>query len=234
MDLIQVVDEIVDNIVEDNELDVLESIKYSLPRNTYHRDSDLVIVLCIAGNIGKIVLRGDREWENFDKIPYDFNEESTLSDPVSSTYICEHLIVQTKEASSSNFKLDFLLNCKYYHISDFIIVFSTSGSIDKTLKAEHFLSASKPILLVNLHLTEIVKTLNKLRKNGESIRYRRCYAYESCTPVRSRTWIAKSGWRRVEGRVAILEGDPEYPKPSERSQGADYASKGFHNLTLNL
>lgn len=48
------------------------------------------------------------------------------------------------------------------------------------------------------------------------------------------TWVAKTAWRRVEGRVAIVEGDPEYPKQSERSQGADYASKGFKNFNLAL
>ncbi|KAI4461482.1 hypothetical protein MML48_5g00004084 [Holotrichia oblita] len=48
------------------------------------------------------------------------------------------------------------------------------------------------------------------------------------------TWLAKMGWRRVEGRVAVVEGDPQYPKPSERLHGADYASKDFNNLKLNL
>lgn len=48
------------------------------------------------------------------------------------------------------------------------------------------------------------------------------------------TWMRKSGWRVVESRCAVYEGEPGYPKVSDRTKGADYASRGFKDVTLNL
>lgn len=48
------------------------------------------------------------------------------------------------------------------------------------------------------------------------------------------TWIRKGGLRVIEGRPAVVPGDPGFPKLSERSVGADYADRGFKDCKLNL
>lgn len=48
------------------------------------------------------------------------------------------------------------------------------------------------------------------------------------------SWYAKTAWRRVESRTAVVEGDAGYPRVSDRSKGADYASKGFKDFNMNI
>ncbi|CAG9759492.1 unnamed protein product [Ceutorhynchus assimilis] len=50
----------------------------------------------------------------------------------------------------------------------------------------------------------------------------------------SNTWEKKGGWRASISRQACVPGDPGYPKLSDRSVGADYASRGFKDVKLNL
>ncbi|XP_071057385.1 uncharacterized protein [Onthophagus taurus] len=47
-------------------------------------------------------------------------------------------------------------------------------------------------------------------------------------------WTRPGGWRKVESRIAVFPGDPEFPKVSERTVGADYASRGFKDVKVNL
>lgn len=48
------------------------------------------------------------------------------------------------------------------------------------------------------------------------------------------SWIRKGGIRVYTSRLPVVPGDPGYPKLSERSEGADYADRGFKNCQLNL
>lgn len=50
----------------------------------------------------------------------------------------------------------------------------------------------------------------------------------------SNDWTRKGGWRAVKSRVSVVEGDPGYPKVSDRKVGTDYASRGFKDVTLKL
>lgn len=47
-------------------------------------------------------------------------------------------------------------------------------------------------------------------------------------------WTRKGGWKVIESRKAVVQGDPDYPKLSDRSQPHDYADRGFKNTNLNL
>lgn len=47
-------------------------------------------------------------------------------------------------------------------------------------------------------------------------------------------WTKRGGWRVLQSRKAIVPGDEEFPKLSERTKGADYASQGFKENKLNL
>ncbi|XP_018565557.1 uncharacterized protein LOC108906705 [Anoplophora glabripennis] len=47
-------------------------------------------------------------------------------------------------------------------------------------------------------------------------------------------WTRKGGWKVVQSRTAVVEGDPDYPKLSDRSEPRDYADRGFKNMDLNL
>lgn len=47
-------------------------------------------------------------------------------------------------------------------------------------------------------------------------------------------WTRKGGWRVIQSRKAVVPGDPGYPKVSDRKVGADYAARGFKEVTLNL
>ncbi|CAG9771451.1 unnamed protein product [Ceutorhynchus assimilis] len=47
-------------------------------------------------------------------------------------------------------------------------------------------------------------------------------------------WEKKGGWRVLVSRKAIVPGDKNYPFVSDRTVGADYASRGFKEVTLNL
>ncbi|KAG5898293.1 hypothetical protein JTB14_008636 [Gonioctena quinquepunctata] len=47
-------------------------------------------------------------------------------------------------------------------------------------------------------------------------------------------WTRKGGWRIIESRTAVHEGDPQYPKTSDKSKGSDYANRGFGEFKLNL
>jgi NADH dehydrogenase (ubiquinone) 1 beta subcomplex subunit 6 len=40
-------------------------------------------------------------------------------------------------------------------------------------------------------------------------------------------WTRKGGWRVISSRKAVVPGDAGYPRLSERSSPADYASHGF-------
>ncbi|KAL1490838.1 hypothetical protein ABEB36_013463 [Hypothenemus hampei] len=50
----------------------------------------------------------------------------------------------------------------------------------------------------------------------------------------SNEWDRKTGWTVKASRPACYPGDPEYPKVSDRTKPADYSSKGFDKVTLNL
>lgn len=43
----------------------------------------------------------------------------------------------------------------------------------------------------------------------------------------SNDWTRKGGWRVIKSRTAVNPGDEGYPKVSDRTQGSDYASRGF-------
>lgn len=47
-------------------------------------------------------------------------------------------------------------------------------------------------------------------------------------------WQRFGGWKSYTSRQAILPGDPGYPAVSERTQGADYASRGFKDFKLDI
>lgn len=47
-------------------------------------------------------------------------------------------------------------------------------------------------------------------------------------------WTKRGGWRVLQSRRAVVLGDEEFPKLSDRSKGADYASQGFKENKLNL
>lgn len=47
-------------------------------------------------------------------------------------------------------------------------------------------------------------------------------------------WTQRGGWRVLKSRKAVVIGDEEFPKLSDRTQGSDYASQGFKENTLNL
>lgn len=47
-------------------------------------------------------------------------------------------------------------------------------------------------------------------------------------------WTRKGGWRVLESRRAVVEGDPGYPKVSDRCKPEDYSSRGFNDFKLNL
>lgn len=47
-------------------------------------------------------------------------------------------------------------------------------------------------------------------------------------------WTRRSGLTVLNARKICTEGDPGYPKVSDRTQPSDYYSKGFKNNTLNL
>lgn len=40
-------------------------------------------------------------------------------------------------------------------------------------------------------------------------------------------WTRKGGWRVTQSRVAILPGDPGYPRISDRTKPSDYCDRGF-------
>ncbi|XP_023013980.2 NADH dehydrogenase (ubiquinone) B17 subunit [Leptinotarsa decemlineata] len=47
-------------------------------------------------------------------------------------------------------------------------------------------------------------------------------------------WTRKGGWRVLESRVAVYEGDESYPKLSDKLKGSDYGGRGFNDVKLNL
>lgn len=47
-------------------------------------------------------------------------------------------------------------------------------------------------------------------------------------------WTRKGGWYTVQSRQAVVEGDPDYPKLSDKTKPSDYADRGFKNVNLNL
>ncbi|KAJ8966958.1 hypothetical protein NQ314_003180 [Rhamnusium bicolor] len=47
-------------------------------------------------------------------------------------------------------------------------------------------------------------------------------------------WTRKGGWRVLKSKTAVVEGDPGYPRLSEKSKGEHYATRGFDNVTLKL
>lgn len=47
-------------------------------------------------------------------------------------------------------------------------------------------------------------------------------------------WTRKGGWYIVRSRKVIVEGDPEYPKLSDKSKPSDYATRNFENRNINL
>lgn len=47
-------------------------------------------------------------------------------------------------------------------------------------------------------------------------------------------WTKRGGWRIVQARPAVVIGDKDFPKLSDRTTGADYASQGFKENKLNL
>lgn len=47
-------------------------------------------------------------------------------------------------------------------------------------------------------------------------------------------WTRLGGWRVLESRKAIVAGDPEYPKLSDRSKPSDYSARGFDKVNLKL
>lgn len=47
-------------------------------------------------------------------------------------------------------------------------------------------------------------------------------------------WTRRGGWHMMEARKVVTEGDPGYPRVSDRTKPSDYYSKGFKNCTLNL
>lgn len=47
-------------------------------------------------------------------------------------------------------------------------------------------------------------------------------------------WTRKGGFRVYHSRAAVVEGDPGYPRLSDRKVGADYASRGFKDVKLDL
>lgn len=48
------------------------------------------------------------------------------------------------------------------------------------------------------------------------------------------SWIRKGGFRAIESRAAVVPGDADFPKLSEREKGSDYAHRGFKDCKLNL
>ncbi|CAH0554833.1 unnamed protein product [Brassicogethes aeneus] len=47
-------------------------------------------------------------------------------------------------------------------------------------------------------------------------------------------WTRKGGWRVNQSRIAVVEGDPEYPKASDKVKPEDYASRGFKENMVKL
>ncbi|XP_044268594.1 uncharacterized protein LOC123013831 [Tribolium madens] len=47
-------------------------------------------------------------------------------------------------------------------------------------------------------------------------------------------WTRAGGWKVYKSREAVVEGDPGYPKLSDRVKPSDYASRGFKDVNLNL
>jgi len=60
------------------------------------------------------------------------------------------------------------------------------------------------------------------------------YGFTYYMKYNANDWTRKGGWYKTESRVAVLEGDPGYPKVSDRHVGSDYASRGFNQVKLNL
>ncbi|ENN73379.1 uncharacterized protein LOC109541990 [Dendroctonus ponderosae] len=50
----------------------------------------------------------------------------------------------------------------------------------------------------------------------------------------SNEWQRSGGWKSYTARKAVLPGDPGYPAVSDRTQGADYASRGFKDFHLDI
>lgn len=47
-------------------------------------------------------------------------------------------------------------------------------------------------------------------------------------------WTRASGWRVYKSREAVFEGDPGFPKMSDRTKPSDYASRGFETCNMKL
>ncbi|EFA10794.1 uncharacterized protein ND-B17 [Tribolium castaneum] len=47
-------------------------------------------------------------------------------------------------------------------------------------------------------------------------------------------WTRAGGWKAFKSREAVVEGDPGYPKLSDRTKPSDYASRGFKDVKMNL
>ncbi|XP_019877092.1 uncharacterized protein LOC109604978 [Aethina tumida] len=47
-------------------------------------------------------------------------------------------------------------------------------------------------------------------------------------------WTRKGGWRVTQSRIAVHEGDPEWPKVSDKTKPSDYGTRGFDKVNLKL
>ncbi|RZB54421.1 NDUF B6 domain containing protein [Asbolus verrucosus] len=47
-------------------------------------------------------------------------------------------------------------------------------------------------------------------------------------------WTRYGGWRVLKSREAVFEGDPGYPRLSDRTKPSDYGTRGFENCKLDL
>lgn len=45
-------------------------------------------------------------------------------------------------------------------------------------------------------------------------------------------WTTKSGWRVIHSRKRCVPGDADYPRASDRTKPADYATRGFQNAPI--
>lgn len=60
------------------------------------------------------------------------------------------------------------------------------------------------------------------------------YALTYYIKYNTNDWTRKNGMRILKSSVAVHEGDPGYPRVSDRTKPSDYGDRGFNNVKLNL
>ncbi|XP_050504877.1 uncharacterized protein LOC126883390 [Diabrotica virgifera virgifera] len=60
------------------------------------------------------------------------------------------------------------------------------------------------------------------------------YALTYYVKYNTNDWTRKNGMRILKSNISVHEGDPGYPRVSQRSKPSDYGDRGFNDNKLNL